>query len=89
MLVKLDEVMRVYGLNEEKFKYQVGRLMWEVVQQNLPINTIDKDSPTHMHVGTFPKWSGEPGISHLLYEIMYYCNPHKSKEEPLLTEELE
>ena len=88
MLIALDECMRVYGHDEEKFKHQIGKFMWDVVQQNLPISTVDEDSPVFKHIGTFPKWSEEPGISHLLYEIMYYCEPHESKET-LLSEESE
>jgi hypothetical protein len=81
MLIMIDEVMRFYGYDEKKFRHHIANMMWDVLQQNLDVSTKDEEGPWFMHVGTFPKEPGEPGITHLLYEVMYYGKPHQKKND--------
>jgi hypothetical protein len=61
-----DQIMRLYGLDEERFKKRIAEFMWKVVQDNLSEDTKPRSEEEIEHCGTFPKDSGEPGISHMI-----------------------
>ena len=68
MLGMLDQIIRFYGDNEEKLKQMAGDFIWLVVQANLPYDTKARHEDEFERCGTFPKYKGEPGISHLIAE---------------------
>ena len=68
MLGMTDQIMRLYGDDEETFKQRIAEFMWRVVQKNLPLDTKARHEDEFERVGTFPKWAGKPGISHLIAE---------------------
>ncbi len=63
-----DQIMRLYGDDEETFKQRIAEFMWRVVQKNLPLDTKARHEDEFERVGTFPKLAGKPGISHLIAE---------------------
>jgi len=65
LLTMLDQLIRFYGDNEEELKHAVGEFIWRVTQANLSYET----QPDWSDVGTFFKFAGEPGISHLVAEF--------------------
>jgi len=69
VLTMLDELIRLYGDDEEALKRVVGKFIWRVTQANLSYET----QPDWSDVGTFYKFAGEPGISHLVAE--FRCLP--------------
>ena len=68
MLGMTDQIMRLYGDDEETFKQRIAEFMWRVVQKNLPLDTKARHEDEFERVGTFPKLAGKPGISHLIAE---------------------
>ena len=68
MLGMIDQIMRLYGSDEERFKARIAEFMWQVVQSNLPLDTKARHEDEFERCGTFPKWKGDPGISHLIAE---------------------
>ena len=66
MLGMTDQIMRLYGHDEEAFKKRIAEFMWRVVQSNLSADTKPRHDNEVEHCGTFPKESGSPGISHLI-----------------------
>ena len=68
MLGMLDQIIRFYGDNEEKLKQMAGDFIWRVVQANLLYDTKARHEDEFERCGTFPKYKGEPGISHLIAE---------------------
>jgi len=65
LLTMLDQLIRLYGDDEELLKRMAGDFMWRVTQANLSYET----QPDWSDVGTFVKFAGEPGISHLVAEF--------------------
>ena len=65
LLTMLDQLIRLYGDDEEALKDVVGKFIWSVTQANLSYETKADWSD----VGTFVKFAGEPGISHLVAEF--------------------
>lgn len=61
-----DQIMRLYGLDEERFKERIAEFMWKVVQDNLQEDTKPRHDDEIEHCGTFVKVPGEPGISHMV-----------------------
>ena len=76
MLDIIDQIMRIEGHNEEVFKEQIADFMWAVVQKNLNEDTKPRHENEVEHCGTFPKWKGEPGISHLIADAYPRGGPH-------------
>jgi len=70
MLDMIDQIMRIEGHNEEVFKEQIADFMWAVVRHNLSADTKPRHENEVEHCGTFPKYPGEPGISHL-WQLIY------------------
>lgn len=66
MLGMIDQIMRFDGRDEEQFKRRIADFMWRVVQANLNADTKPRHEDEYEHCGTFPKYRGEPGISHLI-----------------------
>ena len=66
MLGMLDQIMRLDGRNEELFKRNVADFMWKVLQANLDATTGPRHEKEFEHCGTFPKFKGDPSISHLI-----------------------
>ena len=66
MLDMIDQIMRCDGRDEELFKREIADFMWKVVQANLNDTTEPRHENEVEHCGTFPKYKGEPGISHLI-----------------------
>ena len=66
MLDMTDFIMRSRGHDEELFKGEIADFMWKVVQANLNDTTEPRHENEVEHCGTFPKFKGEPGISHLI-----------------------
>lgn len=66
MLGMIDQIMRSRGHDEELFKREIADFMWKVVQANLNDTTEPRHENEVEHCGTFPKFKGEPGISHLI-----------------------
>ena len=66
MLGMIDQIMRCDGHDEELFKKEIADFMWKVVQANLNDTTEPRHENEVEHCGTFPKFKGEPGISHLI-----------------------
>ena len=58
--------MRLDGRNEELFKTNVADFMWRVLQANLNATTDPRHENEIEHCGTFPKFKGDPSISHLI-----------------------
>ena len=71
-----DAIMRFYGDDEEVFKEHIAEYMWAVVQKNLNEDTKPRHENEVEHCGTFPKWKGEPGISHLIADAYPRGGPH-------------
>tara|TARA_R110002020_G_scaffold264483_2_gene479242 strand:- start:462 stop:779 length:318 start_codon:yes stop_codon:yes gene_type:complete len=77
LLVKLDEIIRMHGgfswetlmKNEEAFRQSLGDFMLQVVKENLDVDTVKEDSEHKGKIGNFPKWEGEPGITHMIWEL--------------------
>jgi len=78
ILMKIDEIVRAYSAadgqpnswdalikRQEAFSRDIGRLVLRAVQMNLDADTVDGQ----YKAGCFPKYAGEPGFSHLLYNI--------------------
>jgi hypothetical protein len=78
ILMKIDEIVRVYSAadgqpkswdslikRQDAFSRDVGRLVLRAVQMNLDADTV----MGQYKAGCFPKYAGEPGFSHLLYNI--------------------
>lgn len=65
LLTMLDQLIRFYGDDEQELKRMTGDFMWRVTQANLAYET----QPDWSDVGTFVKFAGEPGISHLVAEF--------------------
>lgn len=78
ILMKIDEVVRAYSAadgrpptfgalvnRQEAFSRDVGRLVLRAVQANLDADTV----MGQFKAGAFPKYAGEPGFSHLLYNL--------------------
>ena len=76
ILMKIDEIVRVYSAadgrpktwdalikRKDKFSKEVGELVLRAVYMNLDADTVDGQ----YKAGVFPKYAGEPGFSHLLY----------------------
>ena len=68
MLGMLDQIIRFYGDDEEKLKQMAGDFIRLVVQANLPYDTKARHEDEFERCGTFPKYKGDPGISHLIAE---------------------
>ena len=66
MLGMTDQIMRLYGNDEERFKERIAEFMWKVVQRNLSADTKPRSDDEIEHCGTFIKFPGEPGISHMI-----------------------
>ena len=66
MLGMIDQIMRCDGHDEELFKREIADFMWMVTQANLNDTTEPRHENEVEHCGTFPKFKGEPGISHLI-----------------------
>lgn len=66
MLGMIDQIMRCDGRDEELFKREIADFMWKVVQANLNDTTEPRHENEMEHCGTYPKFKGEPGISHLI-----------------------
>jgi hypothetical protein len=85
LLVKLDEIIRMHAFNkwdtfvknEESFRKAVGDFMIQVVKENLDVDTVTKGSEFKGKIGNFPKWKGEPGITHMIWEV----RPRELKED--------
>ena len=89
MLGMLDQIMRLDGRNEELFKRNVADFMWRVLQANLNATTDPRHENEMEHCGTFPKFKGDPSISHLIADAYPRGGPHvdafnarQSDEEP-------
>ena len=78
ILMKIDEIVRVYSAadgqpkswdalikRQDAFSRDVGRLVLRAVQMNLDADTVIGQ----YKAGGFPKRSGRPGFSHLLYDL--------------------
>jgi len=76
MLGMTDQIMRLYGMDEGVFKERISEFMWRVVQANLDATTDPRHENEMEHCGTFPKWKGEPGISHLIADAYPRGGPH-------------
>jgi hypothetical protein len=68
MLGMLDQIIRLYGNDEEKLKEMAGNFIWKLTQFNLPFDTEARHENEFERCGTFPKWAGKPSISHLIAE---------------------
>jgi|GEM_PF-6820623 hypothetical protein len=75
MLGMMDQIMRFYGNDEELFRSRIADFMWNVVQKNLDQDTEARHEDEFERCGTFPKYPGEPGISHLIAEYMPRHHP--------------
>ena len=76
VLSKLDEAIRISSYadgnytidtltkNMDEFIQRVSDLLLLIVRSNLKHDTRESK-----RVGTFPKYEGEPGISHLVWEL--------------------
>ncbi len=89
MLGMTDQIMRLYGKNEERFKERIADFMWKVLQANLNATTDPRHENEIEHCGTFPKFKGDPSISHLIADAYPRGGPHvdafnarQSDEEP-------
>ena len=76
MLGMTDQIMRLYGMDEVAFKERISEFMWRVVQANLDATTDPRHENEMEHCGTFPKFKGEPGISHLIADAYPRGGPH-------------
>ena len=76
MLGMLDQIMRLDGRNEELFKRNVADFMWRVLQTNLNATTDPRHENEMEHCGTFPKFKGDPSISHLIADAYPRGGPH-------------
>jgi hypothetical protein len=78
ILMKIDEIVRVYSAadgqpnswdslikRQDAFSRDLGKLVLRAVQMNLDADTV----MGQYKAGCFPKYAGEPGFSHLLYNI--------------------
>lgn len=78
ILMKIDELVRGYSAadgrppswdslikRQEAFSRDVGRLVLRAVYTNLGADTV----MGQFKAGAFPKYAGEPGFSHLLYNL--------------------
>jgi|TARA_R110002124_G_scaffold100647_2_gene247659 hypothetical protein len=70
-----DQIMRLCGDDEGIFKEQIANFMWKVVQANLNATTDARDENEMEHCGTFPKFKGETGISHLIADAYPRSSP--------------
>ena len=75
MLGMLDQIIRFYGDREEVLKEMAGNFIWELTKFNLPYDTEARHEDEFERCGTFPKFKGEPGISHLIAEYMPRHHP--------------
>ena len=75
LLTMLDQVIRLYGDDEEALTRVVGKFIWRGTQANLSHET----QPDWSDVGTFVKFAGEPGISHLVAEFRRLPFPQSPK----------
>ena len=66
MLSMLAQIIRFYGHDEDLLKEKVGEFVWKLTEFNLPKRTHEDGKPEKC--GTFPKFKGEPSISHLIAE---------------------
>jgi len=76
ILAKLDEIMQIYSFNkgtytmeqllenEDDFGKVLLAFMLKVAQDNL-----EHDTTVSGREGTFDKRSGEPGLSHIVWEV--------------------
>ena len=87
MLKMVDQIIRIYGDDEESFRKRIGDYMWELVVRNLDADTKPRHEGEEERCGTFPKFKGEPGISHLIAEA--YPRPVYSFEKSLKPQDLE
>ena len=71
-----DQIMRLFGDDEEIFKEQIANFMWKVLQANLNATTDPRHENEIEHCGTFPKWKGDPSISHLIADAYPRSGPH-------------
>jgi len=75
MLGMIDQIMRFVGHDEEEFRKQIADFMWKVVQENLNATTDPRHENEMEHCGTFPKFKGETGISHLIADAYPRSTP--------------
>ncbi len=80
MLKMVDQIIRIYGDDEESFRKRIGDYMWELVVRNLDADTKARHEGEEERCGTFPKFKGEPGISHLIAEAYPRENPLKPQD---------
>tara|TARA_R100001015_G_C4445297_1_gene37395 strand:- start:89 stop:427 length:339 start_codon:yes stop_codon:yes gene_type:complete len=76
MLGMTDQIMRLYGDDEATFKLYIANFMWKVVQANLDDTTEPRHENEVEHCGTFIKFKGEPGISHMIADAYPREGPH-------------
>ena len=81
LLGMTDQIIRFYGDNETLFKEMIGDFMWEVVVRNLSADTDARHDGEYERCGGFPKFAGEPGISHLIAEYKPRHNPLVPSED--------
>lgn len=65
MLISLDTIIRAHGDDEERLRFFGGQFVVQLTKATLPHQTQSDWSD----VGTFFKFKGEPGISHLISEF--------------------
>ena len=78
ILMKIDEIVRVYSAadghpytwdaivkRQDDFSRDVGKLVLRAVYMNLDADTVEGQH----RAGGFPKYTSEPGFSHLLYNL--------------------
>lgn len=80
MLKMVDQIIRIYGDDEETFRERISDYMWELVVRNLDADTKARHDGEFERCGTFPKFKGEPGISHLIAEAYPRENPLKPQD---------
>ena len=66
-----NECIEELEKNREKFSKEVTDLVMEAVRDTLHINTTDPESPYYRQSGLFPKYKGEPSLTHYMWQLRY------------------